>query len=453
MNRDKNPINLEDGELTLAQNAIHDPTGSMGGIRKRPGLTKINSSAVTGSVFGITNVPIAPITTRTFYVGADQSVQTTYQWIVSSNAFGATSTSTTPAAVANPANELFNANTWANLLSSKGLQTETMFIYPGAFTLGGSRPIRAYDGTVDRELFKVPTLNVSGVTATAAQVAAGLSAIRQILQADVLRPDASGNPVVQHMLYLVVHDFHNTGATFDNISFVLEYNMDTGAAQQIGQGAYGYSAEGIGDGGVGFTCVAYHQGYLYAGVGSMDGLNSTDDGIYRIRPGLDTTWTLDYAMTSANEVPLSMATYKGLLYVGCTDYDAGAAELLVRNAAGSWSASTTIGGATTNNMWTALKVFGDNLYACSRENAGASSVGRIHKFDNTTWSVVKTIETTADPKAGVEMLVHDGVLYVLCKAFDKDGQVSYSSDGTSWTDQTSGLTGLDVTCVFAVLTD
>jgi hypothetical protein len=28
VNVDKNPVQLEDGELTKAQNAIHDPTGS-----------------------------------------------------------------------------------------------------------------------------------------------------------------------------------------------------------------------------------------------------------------------------------------------------------------------------------------------------------------------------------------------------------------------------------------
>jgi hypothetical protein len=67
--------------------------------------------------------------------------------------------------------------------------------------------------------------------------------------------------------------------------------------------------------------------------------------------------------------------------------------------------------------------------------------------------VVKTIETTADPKAPVAMLVHDGVLYALCKALDKDAQVSYSSDGSSWTDVTSNLTGLDITSIFGVLTD
>src|SRR6187549_1956610 len=219
VNVDKNPINLEDGELTKAQNAIHDPTGSMGGLRKRPGLTKVNSSAVSGSVFGIMNVPIAPITTRSFFVGVDQGVTTTYQWITSTNAFVGTATATTPAAPADPtAMEYFGVTTWSQLMGSKGLQTETMFLYPGAHTAGLSIPIRAWDGTVDRELFKVPTLNVPGTTATAAQVNASQSAIRQMLQADVLKPDANGDPVVHHMLYVVVHDFHNTGATFDNIS-------------------------------------------------------------------------------------------------------------------------------------------------------------------------------------------------------------------------------------------
>lgn len=55
---DSNPVNNPPGALTKAQNAIADPIGEAGSIRKRPGLKALNSTAATGSVLGGTGVPI-----------------------------------------------------------------------------------------------------------------------------------------------------------------------------------------------------------------------------------------------------------------------------------------------------------------------------------------------------------------------------------------------------------
>jgi hypothetical protein len=445
VNTTKNPVQLEHGELTKAQNAIRDPAGDHGSLRKRPGLTKINSVALTGSVFGFVNVPLNLITLRQFFVGIDQGDTAAYQWVTSSNAFGATATATTPAAVPTASTEeYFGSPHWTNHIGSRGTQTETLFYYPGTFTRGSAMPIRVYDGTTDKELFKIPTKNDPGVSATAAQITASEGAIRSMI-------------VEGTKIYMVVHDFHNTGATFDNISYVVQYDIETQQLQQIGEAASGYIASDIGDGGVGFTgALALHQGLLYAGIGSLDGVNSTAAGIYFIRPNIDTTWTqeLDQSGGTNGEVTLCLKTYKGLLYAGCTDYDATGARILVRSVTGSWSASTTIGGATTDNMVPTLTVFGDNLYATSLDTNGGAGAGtnvsRIHKFDGTTWSVVKTLETAATPVIGVATVVHNGVLYVLCKDTTRAGQVSSSSDGSSWADQTSNLT-TGVTSVFGVL--
>lgn len=440
VNVDKNPLNLEDGELTKAQNAIHDPTGSMGGIRKRPGLTKVNGSAVTGSVFGIMNVPIAPITVRRFFVGIDQGVTASYQWVNSTDGFVNTSTATSPSAIMNPSNELHDGSgRWGELISSRGYSDDGLLIYVGTYTRGQPIIVRGWDGTQDVELFRIPLITTATAWATQSQIDGSKGSIRQFLK------DGT-------KLYMVVHEFYHSGATFVSVSRIMCYDFANGSLTQIGEASDGVVTADLGDGGVGFTCIELHQGYLYAGVGSVDNANDTDAGIYRIRPGVDTSWTLDYT-AGTNEVPLCLKSYKGLLYAGMTDYDAAAAPMKVRSAAGAWSNSTTVGGANANNMWITMEVFGDNLYACSKDAAGGvSNVGRIHKFDGSSWSTVKTIQTAADPKVGVAMIVHDSVLYVLCKNVAKAGQVSYSTDGSSWTDQTTNLTSA-VSCVFGVLTD
>lgn len=55
---DTNPIANPLGALTKAQNAIADPLGELGAIRKRPGLKRINISAASGAIQGGVGVPL-----------------------------------------------------------------------------------------------------------------------------------------------------------------------------------------------------------------------------------------------------------------------------------------------------------------------------------------------------------------------------------------------------------
>ena len=448
VNVDKNAVQLEDGELTKAQNAIHDPTGSMGGVRKRPGLLKLNSSAVSGSVFGICNIPIAPVTTRTFYVGIDQAVTTAYQWVKSADAFGTTATSTTPGACAKPDDAIQTLGT--TLLSNRGCQSETLFLYPGNYTRGTAQPIRAWDGTVDVEFLKIP-LNSKTIT-------------DQTLADYAIR--AGGIPSMKlegSKLYIVSQDYIK--AATGGYSRIFEYDLNSGVLLQVGEGTSGWDGD-IGAASTGgatgagtqlFYCTALHQGYLYAGVGSFETTNSTASGVYRIRPGVDATWTYDYDNSGAGdadyEVPLCMASYKGLLYVGMWDLNSTTSRVMVRSAAGAYTASLTIGNANGSAI-TDMIVFGDNLYVCAFDNNGGSSITTIRKFDGSSWSTVKTIDTgTSTPRVGVAMLVHNDRLYVLAINTSQNAIVTHTADGTSWTDQTSGLTSNNVVSILGVVTD
>ena len=440
VNVDKNPVQLEDGELTKSQNAIHDPTGSMGGIRKRPGLVKVNSSAVSGSVFGITNVPLAPITTRRFLIGVDQDTTTAYQWFTSTDAMGTLSTTTSPAACARPDDTSPYIGT--HILSNRGIQGDAFFLYPGDYTRGNPQPIRLWDGTVDRELFQIP-LNPSAMSNEPTNYATSVGAVLNMLLA-------------WPKLYIVSHDF--TLGAAPHYSRILEYNFETGALLQIGQGTSVATGDiSASDGGSGiFTCCAFHQGYLYAGVGpAISGETCAASGVYRIRPGVDTVWTYDLNTASAGqERPMCMASYKGKLYVGFQDFNTATQRVLVRDYAGAYTSSTTQG-TLTGSAFVDMKVFGDNLYVTSLDENGASSQTRIHKYTGSAWSIAKTIDSaTSTPRVGVAMVEHNSRLYVLGINSSRNGIVTHTADGSSWTDQSTTIaTSTNVVSIFGVLTD
>jgi hypothetical protein len=352
---------------------------------------------------------------------------------------GAVATATTPAATSKGNNHAYPVLNGKYVLTHRGLQIENSLLYPGEYTRGAPQPIRIYNGSVDREYFKVP-LNPRAV----AERGLTLYAAHEGQLLDWC--------LVGRKLYFISLDYIHVGTAL--YSTIFEYDFDTSNLVQIGEGCGSGNGE-LGDGGVIFSSLTYHQGYLYAGAGSFGiGTNSTAAGVYSIRPGVDRGhFDNSGAADTDHETPISMASYKGLLYVGMHDSNTSTAHLRVRSAAGAYTSSTSLGSGN-GSCWPRMIVFGDNLYACGWDNAGAASITTIRKFDGTSWSTVKTLSTgVANPFVGVEMLVHNGVLCVLAVNQDRDAMVSSSGNGTSWTDQTSGMGNDNVLSIFGVFTD
>ncbi len=71
VNVDLNSIQLDDQQLTQAQNASPNPLGAEVGLSKQPGLVEINGSAGAGSILGGIGVPLTNLNTGTryFYIG------------------------------------------------------------------------------------------------------------------------------------------------------------------------------------------------------------------------------------------------------------------------------------------------------------------------------------------------------------------------------------------------
>ena len=72
VNVDKNPLELDENELTQATNAVTDPSSGRSTLRKRPGLIAFSTSATAGTVLGGADVPLQNLSssgTHYVYVG------------------------------------------------------------------------------------------------------------------------------------------------------------------------------------------------------------------------------------------------------------------------------------------------------------------------------------------------------------------------------------------------
>jgi hypothetical protein len=77
VNVDKNPLEMDDDELRLAQNAIRDPLGDDSGVRKRPGFAVQNETTAAGIVMGGIGVPLldeSSFGTRYLYLGRGKDI-------------------------------------------------------------------------------------------------------------------------------------------------------------------------------------------------------------------------------------------------------------------------------------------------------------------------------------------------------------------------------------------
>lgn len=441
VNTTKGPLQLEDNELLKAQNAQRAPDAD-GSLEIRGGMSKVNSVALSGSVKGLTNVPLSPITTRKFMIGINFTDQPAYSWLTSIDNFANTSTTTTPS-WPDGGDSSEGRWAWANEYFGTLVQVEDLIIFPiyhdstavAGETLAPAR-LMYWDGTTERELVRVPPHPLADPTSGLQRESRIYTMIRDGANLYFVHIDTANNPT------------NHRGRVF-------RYNIEDGSLLQIGDsiGFNGAAPDEIGNGGNSVLGLCIHQGYLYLTVApTSGGTGATGYGVYRIRPGVDVAWTFDAAI-AGNEYALPMASYRGLLYVGATELTNVTAPLYVRSAAGAYSNSTTTGASTGAGAgWHAMAVFGDNLYASGVDGIGGASTSFVKKFDGTTWSTVLTIEAAvAGPRIGISMVVHNDRLYVLAHRDGISGHIYHTANGSSWTDITlTGITGL--TSWFSVLT-
>lgn len=275
----------------------------------------------------------------------------------------------------------------------------------GGYTVGTTAPvIRIYDGEFDRPVTSLPNTS-SGIVP---------NGIMSMLTAN-------------DQVYLSTYDTGTSSSDFTGRVFGLD--IISGQLTPIGDvfptGHIPYA-------------LAWHNGRLWCGTHRQD--TTANGQIFYFRPGIDTSWTSDYTLSSSSVSSCtSLLSYLGKLYVGTSAPTATFAKVLVRSELGVYSTSKTASGgtATVNNCFPALVQFGVNLYA-SYWNNDTPAVSLIYAYDGTSWTTAYTGSDTTNipfigfPTDGDTMLAIGGGLGVNAALLSTD-------DGTTWSDRSAFL--------------
>jgi len=432
----KSIVHADDGTFRQLQNAVPDARGEFGGVAKRDGLVAINSSTAGGSVRGAITVSLP--TTRNFYIARHDA-----DWL--------TSTDELVSAVSTTALSDYMATTYFDsdpsgpfdddpniglLLGGRIAWDGNRMIYPrGGYTqwndLTGldpseAPPLMLWDGATERELVRVPR-------AGDVETAINLGAANSLLIYDML---LDGNKV-----YFSTYDGRT--ATPHAYARVMMLDLTTLEVTQLGATFITSNSDPAVRGIPMALCMA--QGYLWAGVGIGTATITLFPYIYRMRPGVDSSWTSDFAPGSLIRSVLSIASYKGLMYAGLMSGATNAkGQLYVRSAAGVWTEARATTTVNTGARMSALCVYNDLLYFSEVELNGASSTSKIIKYDGTTFTAVHTFTNVSNvPQLGLNSFVHNGRIYFFMNTYDgANGRVAYSADGTTFTEVTTNMAAI-----------
>jgi len=426
VNVDTDPVHSDDGQLSKAQNAIRDPLGGDGALRNRPGLVALNGSGSGGSISGGIGVPLTKVSTRSMLLASSNGSGFADGWLRSTTAYATNASLVT----SNPAKCRGDSKLTIRTGIGYGFVGRPACVYKNrlyyaadGYTVStDAPPIRVWDGTVDRELTKIPASITYAPTPS-------LAIVSMIA--------ANGT------LYVSVID----GAT-GIIGRVFQVDPDTGTITPLGGeflNPVPYALE-------------YANGVLWCGSFNFVGLGGATylPTLSFIRPGIDTAWTLAQTFLSYQNV-CALKSYNGLLYIALTGSLGNAALLKTRSALGvlaTAQTASTSGGATFTNGYLALEVFNGNLYAVEYDPA---TTLRIRKFNGTTWSTAFTGVGGSTLAAYSQLLVDNGILFAATSGpgggvlTDPNALLS-TPDGTTWTDQTSHTLSENFAGGFGVVT-
>lgn len=412
VNVDKSPIHLDDGELTQAQNAIHDVAGLEGGVRKRPGLARFNSTAGAGTVLGGIGVPL---TLKTNLAGAlaagpsrkqfwgrrskSATMGTTQGWWTSVDGWTTvvevlSSTPSNPRSDTIPAGLLGSTfNTMNGMPSSCAVVRNKLYYPASSYTIGTDPiPIWVYDGTEDKKFIDIPK-----------NTGAAYGTVMSML-------------VVGDNLYVTVYDDDNAVGAIRGRVFAVD--ISSGALTL--QGA-AFSAEIP-------YCMAWFQGRLWVGT-----INNTSSAgtIYSILPGIETAWTLERTMASSGSIGCSMlCAYNGQLFAGSRCSGSGTNQVEVRSTTGTWSASDTVAAITPTI--TGAVSFNNKLLVVWVDTSLSAS--RVRAYNGASWS---TPLASAANVVLDTIWVDNGVVYVGGGGENQVNKLYSSTDGTTFTDISS----------------
>lgn len=358
------PIHTPDGGLLVAKNVEFIRDQGIGGIGTRGGLAKLSGqTALGGSILQLANMPLPYPGEFDLMVGLNTGETNT--WDKSTD--GTSYTGLTSGTLGRPAGIDKSPSTLGGGAISSGQRCASykgLFYYPSDNYIvdTSAPPLNVFNGSIAYEQFSVPA------NPTATGVCKWIS--------DLL--------IYNGLIYLAVYD--PGGVAPDHKGRVLAYDPSVGTLYEVGN-RFG---NGSGENTAGFPfCLAAYGGYLWAGTYGISGNNQGK--VYKIRVGVDETWTLDTTGTLHNGYYMSLCAYKGSLYMATDADSSGTSIIQKRTSTGTVTTSFTAPASNTSyNM--GLIEFDGNLYAAHYKSASGTCL--IKKFDNSSWSTDLDVAAT-----------------------------------------------------------
>jgi hypothetical protein len=353
----RSPLHIPDGAWRQAQNAEFPDDEGEGGLKKRGSLTRLNTTALAGSIQSFTNVPLD---TEAF--GGAGIIP--YRHLICASTAGvpnqwrASSDGTTYAAVAAITN------------------------FPDFPVVNNGR----MTATVNRKMYFTTTnglttnLRLYSWDGTTFVMLKDFGAISTVFNTDLF--------VANGVVYIATYDS-------GGLARIYAYRPSTGALSQVGN-ALSIAAT---------ASLAFAYGRLFAG------FNTTPGVVYSIDPDTELTWTLDETF-AAGLTCYQLITFNGVLYAGTLGDGVGTLSLiLTRDAAGTWTTSFT--GATDDGIFWGFCEFNSDLYVSWYDTVNVAQ--RIYRLNAGAWAVnldlVATFGENAAEMPGTPYVFDDALYY------------------------------------------
>jgi hypothetical protein len=349
VNVDSSPIHKLDGELAQAQNAIRSTYGADGGLVNRGGYSNLNATATGASVLGGIGVPLgdgSSSTDRRLYIPSYNTGATYAGWVYSTDDFV---TATAVASVPAPPGHTGGLGVPTNAAEFNN----ALFYITNAGLNTASQSIRKYNGRTDvQHALTLPTGAVAGITNFA---------------------------VLDGIIY--VNTLDTTGGDTLWVGRVFSLDPATGHLVQIGPAFPTGYAPGA---------MAMYQNDLFV-VGNRT-TNTNLVHIFKIRPGVETTWTDDETMGTGVYQVTDLYRWGAYLYVSQEGTTAGNVNILRRDIDGTYTAVLTAAnsGVGSASFGMNFHEFGGYLYIAYYFPAGTSLVYRSATGASGAWSSLTT---------------------------------------------------------------
>lgn len=383
----KDPLQLDDNELTQAQNAELVPdglTGGEGSISKRGGLQSLNGTPLAGSILGMVSLPLQTTYVRTLYVAYGDLATGSVTFKKTTDGTSWSSTISPLLFATQDKYDIFSAgNGVLEQSRRRGVSYKQQILYPGNdYTEGTSNPLLVtWNGTDALTYTSIPPGPNSTTGAPPAVISEMLAA--------------------NGVIYLAVVDPAYSGT---HKGRVLALDPRTGSLTQVAN-AFGVNA-GEQTGGAPFS-LAWYNGQLWVGQASANG---GDLGyVSRCYPDTDTAWTAD--VITLDGFPMTILPFKGDLYVGrwASQGDAGISKRTA--STGVWSSVDNWAGSA-DAVSQGLIEYNSTLYYAQFDRGGAHKSTIRKSTDGTTWSTDLDIEATYTKTAGTNVFdPRDSIVY------------------------------------------